>query len=113
MVRYEDNDLATVFLSMYSGKGGCIRFWEGGVQANGADVHPTKTECAFAPSCEHGSDEVFLTGNALVPGYEGMDDYVRVSMQRLRQKREPDPANPASIQTRLHQGYLFQQSEVR
>jgi two-component system KDP operon response regulator KdpE len=52
----------------------------------------------------------FLLKTVWGPEYEGMEDYVRIYVRRLRQKIEPDPGQPIYLRTRLHQGYVFDPS---
>jgi two-component system KDP operon response regulator KdpE len=87
------------------------------LQVNGAGVHLTKTEFRLLHCLLQHRNTVlsnrFLLETIWGSEYQGMDDYVRVYIRRLRQKIEPDPANPTYIQTKLTQGYTFQQREVR
>ncbi len=45
------------------------------------------------------------------PGHENATNYLRVYMAQLRQKLEPDPANPRYIKTEPGRGYRLDTPE--
>lgn len=86
------------------------------VQVNHQDVRLTRTEFHLL-QCFMLHAGKTLTYNFLLttvwgPEYEGMEEYVRVYVRRLRQKIEPDATHPTYLRTQLNKGYAFYQPEA-
>ena len=81
------------------------------VTVRGEDVRLSPTEYRLL-ACLAGSAGVVLSRNELLekvwgPAYRGENEILRVALWRLRQKLEPDPANPRYILTRPGMGYML------
>lgn len=81
------------------------------VRRNGAEVRLSPTEFALLQLLVTNADKV-LTHRTLLqsvwgPEYGGESEYVRVYINRLRHKLEPDPANPRYFLTETGVGYRF------
>jgi two-component system KDP operon response regulator KdpE len=81
------------------------------VRLRGADVRLSPTEFAFLKQLVMNVNKV-VTHRALLqsiwgPEYSGEAEYLRVYINRLRHKLEPDPANPRYLLTEPGVGYRF------
>jgi two-component system KDP operon response regulator KdpE len=81
------------------------------VRLRGAEVRLSPTEFALLKQLITNAGKV-LTHRVLLqsiwgPEYGGEAEYLRVYINRLRQKLEPDPANPRYLLTELGVGYRF------
>ena len=81
------------------------------VQLRGAEVRLSPTEFALLKQLVANAGKV-LTHRMLLqsiwgPEYGGEAEYLRVYINRLRQKLEPDPANPRYLLTEPGVGYRF------
>jgi two-component system KDP operon response regulator KdpE len=86
------------------------------VQVNHQEVRLTRTEFhllqCFLLHAGKTLTYHFLLTTVWGPEYEGMEEYVRVYVRRLRQKIEPDATHPTYLRTQLNQGYVFDQPEA-
>lgn len=85
------------------------------VQVHGQNVHLTRTEFhllhCFLLHAGKTLTYDFLLRAVWGPEYEGMEEYVRVYVHRLRQKIEPDATPPIYLRTHANQGYILSQAE--
>ncbi len=87
------------------------------VRRNGEDIRLSPTEFAFLKQLVSNTGKL-LTHRMLLqsiwgPEYGGEAEYLRVYINRLRQKLEPDPANPRYFLTEPGVGYRFMTPEQR
>lgn len=102
---------------LQSGDGAiCLNAATHRVQVHHQEVHLTRKEfhllqCFLLHAGKTLTCDFLLT-TVWGSGYEGMDEYVRVYVRRLRQKIEPDATHPTYLRTQLNQGYVFSQPEA-
>lgn len=95
----------------------CLNVATHRVQVNHQDVRLTRTEFhllqCFLLHAGKTLTYDFLLTTVWGSEYEGMEEYVRVYVRRLRQKIEPDATHPTYLRTKLNQGYVFYQPEAK
>jgi two-component system KDP operon response regulator KdpE len=86
------------------------------VRLRGAEVRLSPTEFAVLKQLIINAGKVvthrMLLQSIWGPEYGGEAEYLRVYINRLRQKLEPDPANPRYLLTETGVGYRFAAAEI-
>ena len=89
--------------------------YEGEVRVDGQPVKLSPTEYRLLAYLTSNANRVILHRELLRavwgPEYGDESEYLRVYVRYLRQKLEPDPANPHYLLTQPGAGYIFYQPE--